>query len=132
MLLPYLQSLVSARRREYKIPRRQRWERRPLKSEFGSIQVFGKLPTYPFPKPNYHLLLDQGKMLAQGRGRWAVSQKPELISEFYNTVEPLHNSHLGDRKKWPLQRGLSNSQCTMYGLSAKKVAIVKRWPLLEV
>ena len=27
------------------------------------------------------------------------------------SVEPLHNGHLGDRIKWPLQRGLNKRQC---------------------
>ena len=27
------------------------------------------------------------------------------------TVEPLHNGVVGDRRKWPLQRGLNKTQC---------------------
>ena len=41
------------------------------------------------------------------------------------TVEPLHNGHLGERRKWPLQRGLNYSQC-MDSLP-KKVAAVESW-----
>ena len=41
----------------------------------GSIQVSEKLRTYPSPKSTLTFLV-QGKMLAQGRGRRAVSQKP--------------------------------------------------------
>ena len=57
--------------------------------------VSGKLPTYPFPKP-HHLPLTQGKMLTQGRGRWAVSQKPKLISKFhsYQTKEYHGDLHI--------------------------------------
>ena len=46
------------------------------------------------------------------------------------TVEPLHNGHLEDRRKWPLQRGLNKSQC-MDSLP-KNVAVVESWSLVEV
>ena len=45
------------------------------------------------------------------------------------TVEPNHNSHLLDRKVAVVE---TFKQESMYGLSAKKVAIVERWPLVEV
>ena len=28
-----------------------------------------------------------------------------IITQFVYTVEPLHNGHVGDRRKWPLWRG---------------------------
>ena len=37
------------------------------------------------------------------------------------SVEPLHNSHLGDRRKWTLKRGLNKK--AMYGLPAENVAV---------
>lgn len=54
-------------------------------------------------------------------------------TESVSTVEPLHNSHLGNRRKWPLQRGLNKSMYK-YVLSAKKLAVDERWPyaLVEV
>ena len=53
-----------------------------------------------------------------------------------HTVEPLHRSHLGDRTKWPLWRGLHkiqwiNSPPKKSG-HCRKVAIVEKWPLVEV
>lgn len=39
------------------------------------------------------------------------------------SVEPLHNSHLGDRRKWTLKRGL-NKKAT-YGMPAENVAVVR-------
>ena len=40
------------------------------------------------------------------------------------SIEPLHNSHLGDRRKWTLKRGLNKK--AMYGLPAENVAVVER------
>ena len=41
-------------------------------------------------------------------------QKPihyYLFSKLFNyTAKPLHNGHLGDRRKWPLQRGGHDSK----------------------
>ena len=37
------------------------------------------------------------------------------------TVDPLHNGHLGDRRKRPLWRGLNKSQCMDF--------LPKKWPL---
>ena len=45
------------------------------------------------------------------------------------TVEPLHNGHLEERRKWPFKRGL------MYGCMDRppnKMVILERWPLVEV
>ena len=39
------------------------------------------------------------------------------------SVEPLHNSHLGDRRKRTLKRGLNKK--AMYGLPAENVAVVR-------
>ena len=39
-----------------------------------------------------HLLLTQGNLLAQVRGRWAVSQKPKLIRILHYTVSALFRS----------------------------------------
>ena len=39
------------------------------------------------------------------------------------SVEPLHNSHPGDRRKWTLKRGLNKK--AMYGLPAENVAVVR-------
>ena len=33
-----------------------------------------------------------------------------LVIRVVYTVEPLHKGHLGDRRKWPLKRGLNKSQ----------------------
>ena len=41
-----------------------------------------------------------------------------------HTVEPLYGLR-GDRRKWPLKRGLSAG-------AKKKVVVVERWPLTEV
>ena len=49
---------------------------------------------------------------------------------YYTTVEPLNNGHVGDRRKWPLYRGLNKSQCM--DCPPKKVAVVERWPLVKV
>ena len=49
---------------------------------------------------------------------------------YQTTAEPFHNGHLEDRRKWPLQRGLNKSQCM--GCPPKKVAVVEKWPLVEV
>ena len=45
----------------------------------GLLHVSGKLPTYPSPKPTLTITSPLGKMLALGRGRWAVSQKRIMI-----------------------------------------------------
>ena len=54
----------------------------------GSMQVSGKLPTYPSLKLTLTLtvLFTQGKMLGYRRGRWAVSQKPTLIQRQYQLL----------------------------------------------
>ena len=41
------------------------------------------------------LLLTQGKMLAQGRGRWAVSQKPTLIQRQYQLLLDYESDDVG-------------------------------------
>ena len=46
----------------------------------------------------------------------------------WTTVETLHNSHREDKKEAFVERFKQES---MYGLSAKKVAVVERWPLVE-
>ena len=38
---------------------------------------------------------------------------------------------MGQKKVAIVENGLNKSQCTMYGLSAKKVAMVERWLLVE-
>ena len=56
------------------------------------------------------------------------------------TVEPLHNSHLGDRKKClflSVEEGLNKSQCMdcpsrNWLAVAREVAVVERWSLMEV
>ena len=40
---------------------------------------------------------------------------------YTGTVEPLYNGHLGDRRKWPFPTP-----------PLKKMAVVERWPLVEV
>jgi len=50
------------------------------------------------------------------------SECGEHMLRYSKTVEPLYNGHLGDRRKWPLWRG---GRC-------REVAIVERWPLVEV
>ena len=49
------------------------------------------------------------------------------IKHHFHAVEPLHNGHLGDRRKWPLQRCLNKSQCM--DCPPKEVANVQWWPL---
>ena len=51
----------------------------------GSIKVSGKLLTYPSPNPTLRLT-SHLIMLAKGRGRWAVSQKPKLIPMILTAV----------------------------------------------
>ena len=45
----------------------------------GQLRFPGNCPPTLTLSRHYHLLLTQGKMLAQGRGRWEVFQKPKLI-----------------------------------------------------
>ena len=44
--------------------------------------------------------------------------------DFFYTVEPLHKGHLGDRRKWPLQRALNQSQCM--DCPPKNMAVVEK------
>ena len=61
-----------------------------LRQRQGSMQVSGKLPTYPSPKLRLtltsHLGYSQGKMLGYRRGRWVVSWKPKLIQRQYQPL----------------------------------------------
>ena len=43
------------------------------------IEVSGKIPTYPSPKPTLTLNSHLGKMLASGRGKWAASHEPNKL-----------------------------------------------------
>ena len=57
------------------------------------------------------------------------------FNSLYGTVEPLCNGHLGDRRKWPLWRGWNKSECMdclPKNGRCKEVAILLRWPLVEV
>ena len=64
-------------------------------------------------------------------------RKPPL-KEKKHTVGPLHKSHFGDRTKWPLWRGLHKIQWNLMDSPpqksghCRKVAVVEKWPLLEV
>ena len=56
-----------------------------------------------------------------------------LQVNFFNTVKPIYNSHLGDRRKWPLKRGGPSREvetrvnvCT--DRQKKKNAVVQKWP----
>ena len=63
-------------------------------------------------------------------GRVGYSPTNNLVGFFFSiynsTVEPPHNGHLGDRKKVKVVERFK--QESVYGLSAKKVAVVERWP----
>ena len=45
------------------------------------FRFLGNCPPTPPLSQHYHLFLTWGKMLASGRGRWAVSQKPKLMQK---------------------------------------------------
>ena len=53
-----------------------------------------------------------------------------------NTVEPLYNGHLGERRNWAFQRGWSGSECMdcqpKKNDRCREVAVVERWPSDEV
>ena len=53
-----------------------------------------------------------------------------FLAFFNSTVEPFDNGHLGERQKVKLVERFK--QESVYGLSTKKVAVVERWPLVEV
>ena len=60
-----------------------------------------------------------------------------MLLRLIATIEPLHNGHLGDRRiesghcrELAVVERLKNEW--MYGLSAKKMAVLERWPLVEV
>ena len=56
----------------------------------GSIQVSGKLPTYPSPKLILTLASHLGQNVGLGRGWWAVSWKPKPI-----VSQLKHSSNVG-------------------------------------
>ena len=56
----------------------------------GSIQVSGKLPTYPSPKLTLTLASHLGQNVGLGRGWWAVSWKPKPI-----VSQLKHSSNVG-------------------------------------
>ena len=57
-----------------------RFEKSPVRDNTFSDQCsfLGNQPPTPPLSQHYYLLLTQCKMLGQGRGRWAVSQKPKF------------------------------------------------------
>ena len=64
---------------------------------------------------------------------WAIAQPIiwQVFFSIYNsTVEPPHNGHLGDRKKVKVVERFK--QESVYGLSAKKVAVVETGALMEI
>ena len=67
-------------------------------------------------------ILRSGKCASVFKWYYLPTYLPTHPPTYLPTVEPHHNSHLSDRFK----------QESMYGLSAKKVVIVERWPLVEV
>ena len=52
------------------------------------------------------------------------------MSSRYSLVETLHNGHLGAEESGRCRE--VETRVDVYGLSAKKVAVVERWPLVEV
>ena len=56
-----------------------------IERNFEQVQdhytILGNCPSTPSPMPTLTLTFHQGKMLAQGRGRWAVSQKCNIHKE---------------------------------------------------
>ena len=61
-----------------------------------------------------------------------------LLMQFQvcDTVKPLYNGHLGDRRKWPLQRDGRckevQTRVNLWTIRPQKMAVVERWPLGEV
>ena len=52
----------------------------------GSVYIFGKLCTYPSPKPLLTRASHQGQSVGLGRGRCVVSQKRIMILDLFNTT----------------------------------------------
>ena len=68
----------------------------------GSLYVFGKLPTYPSPKPTLTLTSRLGQNAGLGGGVGAVSPKGIMILMAYTVMlypKGLHFSGLGYLKK---------------------------------
>ena len=51
---------------------------------------------------------------------FAIYTTYRYLFVFQHTVEPPYNGHLGDRRKWPLYRGLKKSQCTDFSSAGTK------------
>ena len=61
-----------------------------------------------YSPPGNDVVVCRPEGLADMRLPWACKTNSLLLffSKLFNcTAKPLHNAHLGDRRKWPLQRG---------------------------